>query len=61
MNTGTDHFTCYIRKEVQMVLDPHLDPLFHPDSELNRPGIAWSRADMSQYGCKYPCKRTINF
>ncbi|CNC57600.1 Uncharacterised protein [Yersinia frederiksenii] len=44
-----------------MVLDPHLDPLLHPDSELNRPGIAWSRAYLSQYGCMYPCKRTINF
>jgi hypothetical protein len=32
-----------------MALDPSMDPLFHPDSELNRPGIAWSRADLSQY------------
>jgi len=25
-----------------MVLDPTLDPLFHPDSELNNPSITWS-------------------
>ena len=25
-----------------MVLNPNLDPLFHPDSELNRCSIAWS-------------------
>ena len=25
-----------------MVLDANLDPLFHPDSELNRTNIAWS-------------------
>jgi len=25
-----------------MVLDQHMELLFHPDSELNRPRIAWS-------------------
>lgn len=25
-----------------MVLDPKLDPSFHPDSELNRSSIVWS-------------------